>query len=123
MAKILVVDDSSLARHLASAPLEEAGHRVLGVEPASLFDVLASAYEFRPDLIITDYQMPNCNGLSLVRAIREDPSLGRIRIMVLTAHRDNELMERLLTLGIDGILFKGKGMQELVDRVGEIIGV
>jgi response regulator RpfG family c-di-GMP phosphodiesterase len=67
--------------------------------------------------------MPNCNGLSLVRAIREDPSLGRIPIMVLTAHRDNELMERLLTLGIDGILFKGKGMQELVDRVGEIIGV
>jgi CheY-like chemotaxis protein len=123
MAKILVVDDSSLARHLASAPLEEAGHQVLGVEPASLFDVLASAYEFRPDLIITDYQMPNCNGLSLVRAIREDPSLGRIPIMVLTAHRDNELMERLLTLGIDGILFKGKGMQELVDRVGEIIGV
>ncbi len=122
MARILVVDDSSLARQLARTPLEEAGHQVLGVEPSSLFDVLASVYDFRPDLIITDYQMPNCNGLSLVRAIREDPNLNGIRSMMLTAHRDDVLMKRLLALGVDGILFKGKGMQELVDRVGEIIG-
>jgi two-component system, chemotaxis family, chemotaxis protein CheY len=122
MAKSLVVDDSRMARDLVCFPLQEAGHEAMGVEPSSLLDVLKTISTFNPDLVITDYQMPNCNGESLVRAIREDPSFKQTPIMLITAHRDEELVRRLSGHGLSGILFKGKGMEELVSQVSKILG-
>jgi len=52
MAKILVFDDSKLMREFTSAPLREAGHEVLGVEPDSLFDALKHINEFGPDIVV-----------------------------------------------------------------------
>ena len=121
MTKILVVDDSRMARNLTVVPLEEAGYTVLGVEPTSLYLILKRIYEFVPDLVITDYQMPNCDGEFLVQAIRQDPNFGRLPIMVVTSHRDSDLAERLSQHGISGLLFKSSGMHELVNRVGELL--
>lgn len=121
MAKILVVDDSRMARNLVCAPLEEAGHEVLGVEPSSIFDVLKQIHAFLPDLVITDYQMPKCNGEALVHAIRADRNVNQTPVMLLTAHRDEELIQRLGHLGISGCHFKDQGMPELVRRVATIL--
>ena len=123
MAKIMVVDDSKMFRMVASAPLVEAGHQVEQVDPASLFDVMKHLYEFSPDLVITDYRMPNCSGESLIRAIREDPTFRLMKILVLSSHSEEELVERLGHYGLEGYLLKGQGMQTLVERVGEILPV
>ena len=123
MAKIMVVDDSKMFRMVASAPLVEAGHQVEQVDPASLFDVMKHLYEFSPDLVITDYRMPNCSGETLIRAIREDPTFRLMKILVLSSHSEEELVERLGHYGLDGYLLKGQGMQTLVERVGEILPV
>ena len=121
MAKIMVVDDSKMFRMVASAPLVEAGHQVEQVDPASLFEVMKHLYEFSPDLVITDYRMPNCSGESLIRAIREDPTFRMMKILVLSSHSEEELVERLGHYGLEGYLLKGQGMQTLVERVGEIL--
>ncbi len=123
MAKIMVVDDSKMFRMVASAPLVEAGHQVEQVDPASLFDVMKHLYEFSPDLVITDYRMPNCSGETLIRAIREDPTFRLMKILVLSSHSEEELVERLGHYGLEGYLLKGQGMQTLVERVGEILPV
>lgn len=121
MAKIMVVDDSKMFRMVASAPLVEAGHQVEQVDPASLFEVMKHLYEFSPDLVITDYRMPNCSGESLIQAIREDPTFRTMKILVLSSHSEEELVERLGHYGLEGYLLKGQGMQTLVERVGEIV--
>jgi DNA-binding response OmpR family regulator len=123
MAKILVVDDSMMMRELIKAPLMVAGHEVLGVVPNSLSDVLNEIKAFRPNLLITDYMMPHFNGEALVRAIRATPALGDLPILVLTAHRDADIVQRMSLHGVSGYLFKGLGMQELLDRVAAILTV
>jgi two-component system chemotaxis response regulator CheY len=121
MAKIIVVDDSKMMREMVCFPLREAGYEVLGVEPSSLHDVLNQIASFQPDLVITDYQMPNFSGESLVRALRADSEHSALRILVLTALRDEDIIQRMSRHGVSGYLFKGKGMQELQDRVAEIL--
>ena len=121
MAKILVFDDSKLMREFTSAPLREAGHEVLGLEPESLFDALKQIHEFQPDVVLTDYQMPKCNGESLVRAIRHNEKFKGIKVMMITAIRDIELARRMEQSGVDGFLYKGADLKELPQRVLELL--
>jgi len=106
MARIAIVDDSRLARTVAVATLRKAGHAVTEIEPASLFDVLKALRNDPPDLLVTDYLMPGCPGLSLVRACHEEASLRGMKVLMVTAHHDDEIQERLLRVGVDRFLHK-----------------
>jgi CheY-like chemotaxis protein len=121
MAKILIVDDSMMMRELTKAPLLEAGFEAVGINPETLHEVLNQILILQPDLIITDYMMPHFNGEALVRAIRATPGCRDLPILVLTAHRDEDIIQRMSHHGVSGYLFKGQGMRELVDRVKEIL--
>jgi len=121
MAKILVFDDSKLMREFTSAPLREAGHEVLGIEPDSLFSALKAIHDFMPDVILTDYQMPGCNGESLVRAIRHNEKFQEIKIVMITAIRDPQLFRRMKQDGVDDFLYKGDELKELPRRVSELL--
>jgi two-component system, chemotaxis family, chemotaxis protein CheY len=121
MARILVIDDSKMFRMLASAPLTEAGHTVQAVDPLSIYEVLKALYAFNPDLVLTDYWMPNCNGETLVQVIREDPNFHNVKILVCSSHGEESLVERMGQLHINGYILKGKGMQSLVERVEQLV--
>ena len=121
MAKILVFDDSKLMREFTSAPLREAGHDVQGLEPESLLDALKKVHDFGPDLVLTDFQMPKCNGESLVRALRSNEKFKHIKIMMITAVRDPELVDRLKGVGLDGLLYKGADLKDLAQRVANLL--
>jgi CheY-like chemotaxis protein len=67
-----------------------------------------------------DYLMPNCPGTSLARALREDPALKDIRILMISAHRDEEIQDRLTRLGVDAFLskpFEAQALTELVEQL------
>jgi len=121
MAKIVIVDDSKLAREIVCRALEEAGHEVLMADPLSLYDVLKVIREGRPSLVITDYNMPSLKAESLVRAVREDPFLKGLLVMVLSANRDAEAVRSMLERGVDGFAFKGN-TAILVERVRDLLG-
>jgi two-component system invasion response regulator UvrY len=122
MAKIAVVDDSRLARTFAAACLRKEGHEVLEVEPTSLFEVLKSAREAKPELLLMDFLMPNCPGTSLARSCHEDPELRDMKVVVLTAHHDDEVTERLRGMGASAVLFKPVECQVLVETVRGLLG-
>ena len=67
MGRIMIVDDSRLARTFTSACLSKTGHQVEEVEPTSLFDVVKLVKASVPDLLIMDFLMPQCPGTSLAR--------------------------------------------------------
>lgn len=100
--------------------LQEAGFQAAEVDPTSLFDVLKAIHEHRPGLVITDYEMPFCNGETLVRAIREDAALSATPVLVLTAHREAELVQRLTQWGLAGYLAKPFTPEGLVSTVRQI---
>jgi len=121
MARIAVVDDSRLARTFTVGCLKKLGHELVEVEPSSLFDVIKRLRETLPQLLLMDYLMPDCPGTSLARAIQEDPVLKDMRIIVISAHRDEEIQERLARLGVDTFLSKPFEAQVLVERVEQLL--
>lgn len=106
MARIAIVDDSRLARTFALTVLRKAGHDAFEIDPLSIFEVLKVLREAPPAILLMDYLMPGCPGNSLVRACHEDPVLQAMKVIVCTAHRDEEVKERLDRLGVAAFLHK-----------------
>ncbi len=120
MPRIAIVDDSRLARTFAASCLRKSGHEIVEIEPVSIFEVLKILRENPPQLLLMDYLMPGCPGNSLVRAFREDPVLKEIPVLILTAHHDDEVRERLERMGSLGFLhkpFEPQTLQAEVERL------
>ncbi|WP_436530002.1 response regulator [Actinoplanes sp. HUAS TT8] len=77
---IVVAEDHDDIRYVLKRSLERAGHRV--VVAADGASALAAIREHRPDLVVTDVDMPQMTGLDLCRAIRADDDLRHIPIVV-----------------------------------------
>jgi len=110
-----------MVRDLLSQAVIQRGHEALGVAPVSIQAVISAARTFRPNLVISDYQMPDCPGDELVWSLRQDPSLGGVPVVVFTASRDPEALQAFIRLGIHGLVFKGIGLQELMAKVASIV--
>jgi len=82
--KILVVDDSDDTREMMTKLLELESFTVVTAEDGSIgLDV---AEMERPDIIITDINMPNLNGIEMIRRLRKQPQFSRVPIMAITAY-------------------------------------
>ena len=106
MALIAVVDDSQLARRFAATSLKSAGHEAVEIEPASLEQVMDTLRELKPAVLVLDQQMPTFSGSNLVRACLEDDTLSSLKVVMLTAHHDEELEHRMEKLGVHAVLHK-----------------
>jgi len=114
---ILVIDDSKYIRAFARIHLQEAGYAVTEVEPTSLFAVLEAIHTHRPALVITDYEMPFCSGETILRSIREDAAIRETPVLVMTSHREAELVERLTRWNLVGYVLKPIAPESLVGTV------
>lgn len=113
---VLLVDDDPLTlTHFQTALSSEASLRVLtavnGVEGLQL------ARDVRPDLIISDYRMPEMDGFEFCRRIRSDPDLAGCMFVVLSGFSDTVLKVRGLDIGVDDYLTKPIEVPELLARV------
>ena len=103
---ILVVDDSITSRSLERSILEAHGYRVrVAVDGLEALDLLRIE---KADLVITDIQMPRMDGFELVAALKADPRLKEIPVIIVSSLERAEDQERGLLLGADGYVVKGK---------------
>ncbi|MBN4053205.1 response regulator, partial [bacterium AH-315-L15] len=87
--KILVVDDMSTMRRIIKNALRQLGF--LNIEEAEDGQVaLQKVKQWPVDLIITDWNMPNMDGLDLLKAIREDPTYKQIPVLMVTAQAEQK---------------------------------
>jgi DNA-binding response OmpR family regulator len=118
-ARILICDDEPHIRLVVAARLRGAGHAVL--EAADGLEALRCAEQDRPDLVITDFQMPELSGLELARALAERPSLAGVPIIMLTARGHAVEPERLARTRIVAVLPKPFSARELLDRAEALL--
>lgn len=85
--RVLVVDDSELTRTVLRKQLTEAGFQVLEAEDGAAG--AAAALHERPDVIVTDLEMPVMNGFQLSRLMKNDPVTQGIPIVILTSHTES----------------------------------
>lgn len=109
---ILVVDDSTTIRQLVSKALEEAGFQVMTAENGK--QAFARINERRPDLIISDIDMPEMDGIELCKKTHDDPNLALIPFVIMSANSDRAIMRRLLSLGASGYLVKPFNLEQIV---------
>ena len=104
MTTILVADDEPPILELIRFTLEDDRLRV--VEARDGLEALRIAQAVRPELCFLDVQMPDLDGLSVCRLLRQDPALAGSRIVMLTAASQEADRVRGLAAGADGYLTK-----------------
>ena len=83
MSRILVIEDDDAMREVIGLALLRSGHEVTLAENG--VDGYDAALFVRPDLIVTDIQMPGADGVHVIRRVRDTPALKSIPILVTTA--------------------------------------
>lgn len=92
-ASLLVVEDDADSREMLLMVLEEQGFKVTGAEDGrAALELIEST---RPDLIITDIQMPNLDGVEMIKALRERPEIKGVPILIFSACPDEALSDAM----------------------------
>lgn len=119
MARVAVVDDSRLMRHLVGRVLQASGHEALYWEEANPEDILGRIQEQDPDLLITDYLMPDCDGLTVAKLARgAKPDLP---VVLLTAVHDPALSQAQSRGEVDRIIHKPLHDQDLREALRALL--
>lgn len=119
MSKVVVVDDSKLMRNLMKHILEQAGHQVDAWAEVTATEVTERLLASDPDLVVTDYQMPGCNGLTVARMARK--AKPGIPVIVVTALHDASVLEALKSQAVSRILHKPLREEELLETVAGVL--
>jgi DNA-binding response OmpR family regulator len=115
-ALILVVERDPHIRELESYFLNEAGFAVEFAGDGTL--ALERAQELRPDIIITEVLVPKMDGLALCRAVKNDPKLGGVVVLVFSILA---VQSRAREAGADAFLMKPLAEKRLVDTVRQLL--
>ena len=118
--KILAVDDSGSLRQMLIFSLNNGGYQV--VDAVDGVDGLAKAQGTQFDLVLTDQNMPNMDGLSLIRSLRALPAYRQVPILMLTTESSPEMKNKGREAGANGWLVKPFDPERLREVVGKCIG-
>jgi len=115
--RVLYVEDDPLIRHEYIAFLSRFFVEIDSAENGQ--EGVDAAFAKRYDLIISDYQMPLLNGLEMIEIIKEKyPSQATLLV---SAHKDNDILYRSVELGVDGYLFKPIERIQTIDVLYKIV--
>ncbi len=112
---ILVVDDDANALDIVRTFLEARGYSVTTASNGK--DALAALEEARPELVLLDVMMPGMDGWEVARIIKNHPSFGNVRVVMLTARGDFADKHEGLRVGADDYIVKPIRLEELGERV------
>lgn len=119
-ANILTVDDSASIRMTTKIALTNAGYQV--TEAVDGADGLSKAKGGSFDLIVTDLNMPNMNGLEMIEALRQSPAHTGVPIVFLTTESDADMKARAKAAGATGWVTKPFDPEHLVKIARKVLG-
>ncbi len=119
-SRILVVDDEPLNINVVQAYLEIDGYDQIESTTFAV-EALPLVKRFRPDLVLLDIHMPELNGLEILKAMRADPSLATIPVVILTATSTNDMKVQALEVGATDLLSKPVHQGEMLARIRNVL--
>ncbi len=120
MKKIMTVDDSISIRQMVSFTLKEAGYDV--IEAVDGLDGFNKAKSNSVNMIITDLNMPNMNGIELIRNVRTLPQYKFIPIILLTTESQQEKKMEGKAAGATGWIVKPFNAEQLLAVIKKVLG-
>ena len=116
---ILTVDDSRSIRQMVSFTLTQAGYQV--VEAVDGKDALDKLAVSGVDMVITDLNMPNVNGIELIGQVRKQAKYKFIPILMLTTESQDAIKQQGKAAGATGWIVKPFNATQLVDVVKKVL--
>jgi DNA-binding NarL/FixJ family response regulator len=113
--RVLLADDHEIVRKGLRALLEAEPGWQVAAEAADGRDAVEKAQQIKPDIAILDISMPSLNGLEATRQIVRD--ISETKVLVLTMHDSDPLIQRVLEAGARGYLLKSDAARDLVAAV------
>jgi two-component system chemotaxis response regulator CheY len=119
--KVLVVDDQNSVRQMTRMTLEEIGVRV--IHEAENGKAAMDTASLQPlDLIISDFNMPEMDGLGLLRAVRGHPAVRKLPFILITGRGDRELVVTAAQAGVNNYLVKPFTEAMLREKMEQVMG-
>ncbi len=117
--RVLLIDDSDVVRRHSGSILADAGYEVVLAVDGD--EGLERCRKERPDLVLSDVEMPKRDGFALCKAIKQDPELAHIPVVICSALGETSDLERGFDAGADDYLVKPVVAEELVSRLKAIL--
>ncbi len=121
MQRILIVEDSSTMRAMLASALEELPDPVKLTAVSSGFEALRELPRASYDLIVTDINMPDINGLELVSFVRRSEAYRSIPLVIVSTEGSQRDREKALSLGADAYLVKPFDPADLCRLIQELL--
>jgi len=119
--KVMIVDDQASMRAMIRQALQSLGFKDLR-DKSGAMDALAALREDRVHLIISDYNMPDMDGLQFLEAVRKDPVLGKTVFIMLTGSADREIVQKAAALGVNNYVVKPFSPAALKEKIERVFG-
>jgi two-component system chemotaxis response regulator CheY len=122
--KILIVDDFSTMRRIVKNLLNDLGFQITS-EAEDGNSALVHLRSAPCDLVITDWNMPGMTGIELLKAIRTDPKLAHLPVLMVTAEAKREQIIEAAQSGVNGYIIKpftAQTLQEKLQKIFERMG-
>ncbi|WP_439582832.1 response regulator [Dyadobacter bucti] len=119
LKKVLIVEDNLLFRKVISASLTKAGYQCVLCDSAS--EALKLLVNEQPDLILSDYDMPEMNGFDFRQAVLQNPDISDIPFVFLTSHTDNSLVLEGLNMNALDYINKETPLPVIISKLKNII--
>ena len=117
----MVVDDQASMRAMIRRSLQDLGFRDVR-DKGDAAEALAAIRADRVHLIVSDYNMPDMDGLQLLEAVRADPVIGKTVFIMLTGSSDREIVQKAAALGVNNYLVKPFAPASLKDKIERVFG-
>jgi chemotaxis protein histidine kinase CheA/ActR/RegA family two-component response regulator len=118
-SRVLVVDDSMSVRRAVATLLEDQGYEI--VQARDGLEAVKSMESARPDVLLTDLEMPNMNGLELTAHVRSRAELASLPVIMITSRSMDKHRRQALSSGVDVYLTKPYTDQELLQHVATAV--
>jgi two-component system chemotaxis response regulator CheY len=119
---VLIVDDSPTFRTMVSFALKKISNFEKEIQAADGLEAMDALAKNHVDLVICDVNMPNMNGLEVVKQIKSDEKLKAIPVIMLTTEGKDDDRERAVKLGASSYLSKPFKPQDLKAEIDKLIG-
>lgn len=119
--KVMVVDDQTSMRAMVRRTLQDIGFKDVR-DRAGPAEALAAIRADRVHLIISDYNMPDIDGLQFLAAVRADPVIGKTVFIMLTGSADKEIVQRAAALGVNNYVVKPFSPAALKEKIERVFG-
>jgi DNA-binding NarL/FixJ family response regulator len=119
--RIIIVEDHTMIRQLLSDAVRTGGDMQIVAAVGTVASGIAACIEHQPDLAIIDWMLPDGSGLLIVKQLKQDLNLKKMRFIMLTSNDEESLVQEANAAGVQGFVLKSASLETLREALTNVL--